>query len=104
MLRRLLSLSLMFLLFIVVLPFSLAQTDCDFSYSNYARAVQLHDMGDYVRALKHYDCARLEDPDNAIIPLLIKHVHDDIATASTAWTRPDTANDATTCDAAIDHA
>lgn len=104
MLRRLLFFNLMFLLFIAGLPFSLAQADCDFSYSNYARAVQLQDMGDYVRALKHYHCAQLEDPDDAIIPILIESVYDDIATASTAWTRPDTAKDATACDSAIDHA
>ena len=104
MLRQLLFLSLMFLLFIAVLPFSLAQADCDFSYSNYARAAQLQDMGDYVRALKHYYCAQLEDPHNAIIPILIESVYDDIATASTAWARPESATDATACDLATDHA
>lgn len=62
-----------------------ASTDCDFSYSNYARAVQLHDMGDYAAALRHYDCALAEDPDDAVIPRLIANVYDDIAHASRAW-------------------
>ncbi len=62
-----------------------SQTDCDFSYSNYARAVQLHDMGDYARALRHYECARLEDPDSAIIPLLIENLHQDSADSNSAW-------------------
>ena len=56
-------------------PLAISQSDCDFSYSNYARAVQLHDMGDYTRALRHYDCALLEDPDSAIIPELIEILH-----------------------------
>ncbi len=104
MLRRLLFLNLVFLLFIAVLPFSLAQADCDFSFSNYARAVQLHDMGDYGPALQHYHCAQLEDPDDAIIPILIENVYEDIANAATAWTRPESAAGATACDPTIDHA
>ena len=92
----------MLALVIAGLPMALAQADCDFSYSNYARAVQLHDMGDYPRALRHYDCALLEDPDDAIIPLLIEQVHDDIANAASAWSRQDQeANEA--CDPALDH-
>lgn len=62
-----------------------ASSDCDFSYSNYARAVQLHDMGDYDAALRHYDCALAEDPDDAVIPRLIANVYADIAHASRAW-------------------
>lgn len=104
MLRRFLLLILTLLLVIVALPFSLAQADCDFSYSNYARAVQLHDMGDYARALQHYHCAQLEDPDDAIIPILIENVYEDIANAPTAWSRPESAASATACDPAIDHA
>ena len=104
MLRRLLFLTLMCFLFIAVLPISVAQADCDFSYSNYARAVQLHDMGDYGRALQHYHCAQLEDPDNDIIPILIENVHEDIANAPSAWARPERAVRATACDPAIDHA
>ncbi len=88
MLRRFLLFSLMLFLVVALLPFSLAQADCDFSDSNYARAVQLHDMGDYDRALRHYHCARLESPDDAIIPILIDLVHDDIANAASAWARP----------------
>ena len=82
----------------------LAQADCDFSFSNYARAVQLHDMGDYARALQHYRCALLEDPDDAIIPLLIANVHQDIADAPSAWSRAESAASAPVCDPAIDHA
>lgn len=104
MLRRLLFLTLICFLFSAILPISVAQADCDFSFSNYARAVQLHDMGDYGRALKHYHCAQLEDPDDAIIPILIDNVYEDIANAATAWTRPDSAASATACDPAIDHA
>ncbi len=104
MLRPLLILTSLFILFIAVLPSVAAQSDCDFSYSNYARAVQLHDMGDYTRALQHYHCAQLEDPDNAIIPILIENVHEDIANAASAWARPESAASATACDPAIDHA
>ena len=104
MLRRLLILTLMCILFVAALPISLAQADCDFSYSHYARAVQLHDMGDYARALQHYRCAQLEDPDDAIIPILIENVYEDIANAASAWTRPESAASATACDPAIDHA
>ena len=64
-----------------VAPAAVAQSECDFSISNYARAVQLHDMGDYGRALQHYDCALLEDPDDPVIPILIDNVYEDIASA-----------------------
>ena len=86
--RRLVVLLLVFLLLFSSAPLALAQTDCDFSISNYARAVQLHDMGDYGRALQHYDCALLEDPDSPVIPLLIDNVHEDIASAGKAWAPP----------------
>ncbi|MCY4071643.1 MAG: hypothetical protein OXG60_10090 [Chloroflexi bacterium] len=72
-------------LILAVAPLALASSDCDFSYSNYARAVQLHDMGDYDAALRHYHCALEEDPDDAVIPLLIANVHEDIANADRAW-------------------
>ncbi len=85
-------------------PFSLAQADCDFSFSNYARAVELHDVGDYWRALRHYHCAQLEDPDEAIIPILIETVYEDIANGSSAWSRPESTASATACDPAQDHA
>ncbi|MDE2777687.1 MAG: hypothetical protein OXI77_17300 [Chloroflexota bacterium] len=104
MFRRLWLTPLMLTIVIALLPVSLAQADCDFSYSNYARAVQLHDMGDYAPALKHYQCALLEDPDDAIIPLLIENVYEDIADAPTAWARPQSAARATACDPARDHA
>jgi len=94
----------MLFLVIAALPFSLAQADCDFSFSNYARAVQLHDMGDYVPALQHYHCAQLEDPADAIIPILIENVYEDIANASSAWARPESPASATACDPAQDHA
>lgn len=104
MLRRFLFLTLMCLLFIAVLPISMAQADCDFSYSNYARAVQLHDMGDYTRALQLYHCAQLEDPDDAIIPILIENVYEDIADAPSAWTDDANTTPAPACDSALDHA
>ena len=80
-------------------PAALAQSDCDFSISNYARAVQLHDMGDYGRALQHYDCALLEDPDDPIISLLIENVHEDIENAGRAWDAPNQG----VCDLARNH-
>lgn len=80
-------------------PVASAQSDCDFSISNYARAVQLHDMGDYERALAHYDCALLEDPDDAVIPVLIENVYEDIASAGNAWESPRQP----LCDPALDH-
>ncbi len=104
MLRRLLLLALMLILVIVALPFSVAQADCDFSYSNYARAVQLHDMGDYGPALAHYQCALLEDPDDAILPLLIENVYEDIANAPSAWSGQESETSATACEPALDHA
>lgn len=104
MLRRFLFLTLMCFLFIAVLPTSVAQADCDFSYANYARAAQLHDMGDYAGALPHYHCAQLEDPDDAIIPILIENVYEDIASAASGWTGAANTTRAPACDPAIDHA
>ena len=86
--RPLLLLTIVFLLLASAVAPGLAQSDCDFSISNYARAVQLHDMGDYGRALRHYDCALLEDPDDSIIPILIENLYEDIESASHAWDSP----------------
>ena len=72
-------------LVMVLAPVVQADSSCDFSFSNYAHAVQLHDMGDYDKALQHYHCALENDPDNAIIPVLIANVYEDIASASSAW-------------------
>ena len=83
--KRIQVLSVVVFLILVLCPLSGASADCDFSYSNYARAVQLHDMGDYDAALRHYHCALEEDPDDAVIPLLIANVHEDIAHAGSAW-------------------
>ena len=80
-----------------------SQTDCDFSYSNYARAVQLHDMGDYSRALRHYECARLEDPDSAIIPLLIENLHQDSADSGSAWSGLGQSAQQPICSPDLDH-
>jgi len=97
--KRILFLSVVFLLLTSVAPVAVAQSECDFSISNYARAVQLHDMGDYLRALRHYDCALLEDPDDTIIPILIDNVYEDIASARSAWHSPQQP----LCDPARDH-
>lgn len=86
--KQALLLSVLFLLLTGLAPAAYTQSDCDFSISNYARAVQLHDMGDYGRALQHYDCALLEDPDDSIIPILIATVYEDIESASSAWDAP----------------
>lgn len=83
--KRIQVFSVVVFLVLAIAPLALASSDCDFSYSNYARAVQLHDMGDYDAALRHYNCALEEDPDDAVIPLLIANVHEDIANASRAW-------------------
>ncbi|MCY3574331.1 MAG: hypothetical protein OXI62_07200 [Chloroflexota bacterium] len=87
------------LLFILsAAPFALADADCDADFSHYARAVQLHDMGDYARALRYYNCALAADPANPTIPLLIENLREDIASAPHAWS-----TDATVCDASSDH-
>lgn len=104
MLRRSLVLSFVFSIVIAAMPLAVAQADCDFSYSNYARAVQLQDMGDYTRALRHYHCALRENPDDAIIPILIDNVYEDIANASSAWSRERDVAGAVACDPALDHA
>ena len=83
--KRIPVFSVVVFLIFAISPLALASSDCDFSYSNYARAVQLHDMGDYDAALRHYNCALEEDPDDAVIPLLIANVHEDIANAGRAW-------------------
>ena len=106
MLRLFLLVTFVFLIVIAAMPAAVAQAECDFSFSNYARAVQLHDMGDYHRALEHYHCALHEDPDDAIILLLIENLHKDIANAPSAWSR-DRDRDAAiaaACDPAQDHA
>jgi len=83
--KRIQNYCMVVFLILAVSPLAVASSDCDFSYSNYARAVQLHDMGDYDVALRHYHCALEEDPDDAVIPLLIANVHEDIANAGGAW-------------------
>ncbi len=104
MLRRFLLVFSVFSIVIAALPAAVAQAECDFSFSNYARAVQLHDMGDYDRALRHYHCALRENPDDAIIPILIEQVHEDIANAKLAWSNNRDAAIAAVCDPAQDHA
>ncbi len=98
MVKRFLLFALSLVLVVGIAPFALANGDCDASDSHYARAVQLHDMGDYPRAERHYNCALAEDPDNPTIPILIENLHEDIASASTAWSRP-----VADCDASQDH-
>ena len=98
MVKRFLLIALSLILVVSAVPFALADADCDATASHYARAVQLHDMGDYTRALRHYNCALAEDPDNPTIPVLIENLHEDIASAPNAWSA-----DSSTCDTAIDH-
>ena len=87
MIKRFFWLTLVLLLFVSAAPIALANSECDDGYSHYARGVQLHDMGDYNRALRHYECALERDPDNAIIPLLIANLHEDVANSPLAWSR-----------------
>ena len=88
MLKRLLLVALSLALLVGIAPIALANGDCGGDDSHYARAVQLHDMGDYMRAERHYRCALADDPDNPTIPILIENLYEDIASAPTAWSRP----------------
>lgn len=104
MLKRISLLILALVLLIGAASAALAGDDCDSRESNYARAVQLHEMGDYARALRHYECALREDPDDAIIPILIQNVYDDMARGATAWSGGNAAAPDGVCDPALDHA
>ncbi len=104
MLKRISLLILALVLLISAAPAALAGDDCDSRESNYARAVQLHEMADYARALRHYECALREDPDDAIIPILIQNVYEDIARGATAWSGGNAAAPDGVCDPALDHA
>ena len=88
MLKRILLVALSLALLVGIAPLALANGDCGGDDSHYARAVQLHDMGDYARAERHYNCALADDPDNPTIPILIENLYEDIASAPTAWSRP----------------
>lgn len=79
----------LFLLFVMIcsaIPTTIADSNCDFTYSNYARAVQLHDMKDYTRALHHYECAIEHDPDNQTLSQLIDDVYQDMGDLETTQT------------------
>ena len=104
MLKRISLLILALVLLISAAPAALAGGDCDSRESHYARAVQLHDMGDYARALRHYECALQENPKDAIIPILIENVYEDMAQSATAWSRGNEAAPNRICDPARDHA
>jgi len=67
MLKRIGLFTVSFVLMLTAIPFSLAESDCDYSYSNHARAAQLHAMGDISGALPYYECALQNDPDNEIL-------------------------------------
>lgn len=103
MFQRFLGLTLVLLLLIGAATLVWSQSECDFSASNYAQAVQLHDMGDYDRALRHYECARQEDPDSAIIPLLIENLREDIANAGKAWSGASQGAQEPICSPDLDH-
>ena len=94
MLKRYLLLALCLVLVVSAAPVALADADCDAIDSHYARAVQLHDMGDYGPALRHYNCALAEDPDNPTIPILIENLREDIVSMPTAWSADASAPDA----------
>lgn len=103
MIRRILAFTLVLLLLVSAGPLVWSQGDCDFRYSNYARAVQLHEMGDYERALRQYECARQADPDSAIIPLLIENLHQDVADAGSAWSGTGDETRSSICSPNLDH-
>lgn len=104
MLKRYSFLILALVLLISAAPAALAGGECDGRESHFARAAQLHDMGDYHRALRHYACALQEDPADAIIPILIENVYEDMAQSATAWSRGNEAPPNRLCDPARDHA
>ncbi len=101
--KRISLLTIVFFLLVSVAPLALTQSECDFSYSNYARAVQLHEMGDYNRALQHYACALQDNPADTVIPILIENVHEDIASASRAWSGASESLSEPVCNPARDH-
>ena len=103
MFTRLALIALIMSLLALAAPFAHSQSDCDYSDSHYARAVQLHDMGDYTRALRHYDCALAEDPDNEILPVLIANLNEDIASASSAWSVQEAPAPQRVCQPELDH-
>jgi tetratricopeptide (TPR) repeat protein len=45
----------------------IADSNCNFSYSNYDRAVQFHQLKDYDQALIYYDCALEQESDKSIV-------------------------------------
>lgn len=92
--KRLLILTLLCLVAVGVAPVTMADSDCDHSYSNYARAVMLHDAGDYERALYHYACALENKPDDSIIPIMIENAYADIDSSGAAWSRGATSSGA----------
>ena len=103
MFKRILSLTVILFSLIGAGTLVWSQGDCDFSYSNYARAVQLHDMGDYDRALRHYKCAQQEDPESAIIPILIEKLREDSANAGRAWSSEAEASSEPVCNRDLGH-
>lgn len=84
MIKRLGLFTVILVLMFSAIPFSLADSDCDFSYSNHARGAQLYSMGDLTRALHHYDCALAQNPDSDILRLSIGNIYRDMGDDVTA--------------------
>ena len=66
------------------IPFTMAESDCDFTYSNHARGAQLYAMGDLNRARHHYECALEQHPDSDILKLSIGNIYRDMGDIITA--------------------
>jgi len=75
MLKRLGLFTVSLVLMFAAIPVTMAGSDCDFSYSNHARAAQLHAMGDLAGALPYYDCALENDPDNYVLRTIVNDLH-----------------------------
>lgn len=84
MIKRLGLFTVILVLMFSAIPFALADSDCDFSYSNHARGAQLYSMGDLTRALHHYDCALAQNPDSDALLLSIGNIYRDMGDAVTA--------------------
>jgi tetratricopeptide (TPR) repeat protein len=82
--KRLGLFTVIFVLMFSAIPLTMAESDCDFTYSNHARGAQLYAMGDLSRALRHYECALEQRPDSDILRLSIGDIYRDMGDMTTA--------------------
>lgn len=84
------------------IPFTIAESDCDYSYSNQARGEQLFAMGDYLGALPHFECALAQDPDSQSLLLTIGNIYGYIGDRANATAYYEHATGATTLNQSCD--